>query len=96
VSADSQGNIRFWDIASGDPCLAFTVPHADDVALSADGRKLAVGSNIFEWKSEAVFREGDVSLYDAATGTQLARIADWTSPIHVLAFTPDGKDRHGA
>jgi WD40 repeat protein len=49
------------------------------VALTSDGRSLAVG------------REGEVVLHDAETGHPRGRVPDLKGQVRALAYSPDGR-----
>ena len=52
---------------------------ANDVALSPDGRQLAVATGIGVW------------LYNAQTGAEIALLTGHTSPVVSVAYSPNGK-----
>jgi WD40 repeat protein len=77
-----QGQVRIWDLS--DPArggrVIQTIPCNDllpALALSPDGRQIAIGS-------------GDVRLYDIASGRLLHTLAGHTSFVHSIDFTADG------
>jgi RNA polymerase sigma factor (sigma-70 family) len=81
IVSDAQGNLVFWDTATGKELRRLrdgpSVVHA--LAVTPDGKAVAAGS----W--------GHVTFYDLAT---LARTARWpveNDAIKDILFTPDGK-----
>jgi WD40 repeat protein len=66
------------DARSGETLRRFGGLATKCLALSADGRTLAVAN-------------GGVLLLDVATGTEIGRLAERKAEVHGLAFSPDGK-----
>jgi WD40 repeat protein len=87
ASIGSDGAVRLWDTASGEP--ARSLPTHDPAtsrplaarraAFAPDGRALAVG-----------YADGGVRLWDVATGDGL-RPLDHDSPVESVAFSPSGR-----
>lgn len=70
--------VRFWDTATGEVVRIITATGgAGSVAFSPDGRLLAGG-------------DGDVRIWEVATGRQLQAIAAHGYTVHQLAFSPSG------
>jgi WD40 repeat protein len=107
ASAGNDGTVRLWDLVNGKELRRLTghgarssvrgqpsVPSVTTVVFSPDARTLASGGV-----------DGTIRLWEAATGTELRRIAghaitvpqmfiSWHHPvlsISALAFAPDGK-----
>ncbi|MCX6362250.1 MAG: WD40 repeat domain-containing protein [Armatimonadetes bacterium] len=83
LSASLDGTIRTWSVETGKETRATTIQGAQFVsmALSADGKSLAVGS-----------ADGSVRLLDPLTGAQIAAYSmGIKSPDLPLAFSPDSK-----
>jgi WD40 repeat protein len=94
VSGDNTA--RLWDVAASKELHRFEAPPlteeqlalglgvgveaAAEVALSPDGRALAVG-----WGS------GLIQLFDTGSGKQLRSLPGHALGVHSLAFTPNGK-----
>ncbi len=83
VSWGRDRTVRSWDLATGAERAADAgsnwVHYDDGVALSPDGKLLAVGSQ------EAL------QLWETATGKRMHRLAGNEEWVYALAFTPDGK-----
>jgi WD40 repeat protein len=83
VAADGGPGPTTWDVATGRPLRHFLVPgmeHTACIALSRDGRTLAVGGS-----------NGTVNLIDFVTGVPAQRLAGHREAVTALAFSPDGK-----
>ncbi len=74
--------VHLWDIKSAE-LLATNKIKAADVALSPNGKYLAIAS--------ASFKDGSVYLWDATTMKQVARLEHERSALQSVAFSPDGK-----
>jgi WD40 repeat protein len=57
-----------------------TRPQAGDVAVSADGRKIAIG-----------YSDGEVRVLDPASGSLIRALHGHTGWVKAVAFTPDGR-----
>ena len=78
---NTPGEVRVWDLATGNVRFAFKEPAGvRSVVFSPDGTLLAAGdfSNL-------------VKLRDATTGKVLAVLRGHTSAVNSVAFRPDGK-----
>jgi eukaryotic-like serine/threonine-protein kinase len=83
ASADGLGEIRLWDLATGE-CRVFT-PRAPggvfDLTFSPDGKTLAVS---------ALIGPGDVVLWDVATGVRKGRLSGPSAHCFRVWFSADG------
>jgi WD40 repeat protein len=80
--------VRLWELRSGKERLALTLPvignwwefEPQAAAVSADGRLLA-----------AARHDKTVTVWDLATGAEVARRSGYGTVVRCLAFRPDGK-----
>jgi RNA polymerase sigma factor (sigma-70 family) len=81
IAGDGDGNIVYWDVASGREVrrLRATPGVIHALAITADGKTLASGS----W--------GKVFLWEVATGKLLSHEDVKNDAVMQLLFTPDGK-----
>jgi WD40 repeat protein len=83
--------IKLWDVATG-TLLRTLSGHTDfvrSVAFSPDGKILASGSC---GKREGYLCvQGEIKLWDVATGRELRTLAGHTDFVCSVAFSPDGK-----
>jgi RNA polymerase sigma factor (sigma-70 family) len=81
IVGDGDGNIVYWDVATGRATRRLQGPRGVvyALAISADGKTLASGG----W--------GHVSLWEVATGKLLSRGKVVNDSVTQLLFTPDGK-----
>ena len=79
VGADSGGSVRFWDSVSGEEQSVLPGPAVDGLALSPDGRTLAVAS--YE----------SALLVDMETRARVAELRGHTDALTSVAFSPDGR-----
>jgi RNA polymerase sigma factor (sigma-70 family) len=86
--------IRFCDPLTGKELRRFKAEQDDQLfclALSRDGKRLAVGGAI--WNREKDFKRcGGVLIWDVSTGKLLRRFATlFPDPVIAIAFSPGGK-----
>jgi len=95
VTAGWEGSIKVWDLPNGGkpgvPSAEVAIPRfsVDDlshaawcVALSADGRRLAVAGTVVD---------ETVRVYDALTGENIFALRGHSSRVISVAFSPDGR-----
>jgi WD40 repeat protein/DNA-binding SARP family transcriptional activator/tRNA A-37 threonylcarbamoyl transferase component Bud32 len=75
----NDGTVMVWDAATGKLQLTLQ-SHANDVAFSPDGTRLATAGS-----------DGTLRLWDSHTGAQLATVTQAGSPVRSVAFSPDGR-----
>jgi len=77
-----SGDVSYWE--------QLRIGHRDDsvtsVAFSPDGTLLASGPG-----SQQKIREGDVILWDVASGQERQRLPGHSSSVNCIAFSPDGR-----
>ncbi|MBI1914623.1 MAG: sigma-70 family RNA polymerase sigma factor [Planctomycetes bacterium] len=81
IAATSRGAASFWHVRTGKRIGRFEGPRSDRLAISPDGKVLAVAGG-----SQAI------GLWDVATGKKLREVeAPPNSSTLALVFSPDGK-----
>jgi len=76
--ATSGGGVRLWDVSSRK--VVHTLEDGLDLAFSADSTLLAQGQ-----------LEGEVFIWDVASGEKIGTLRAFSDTIDGLAFSPDGK-----
>jgi len=93
ASGSADGTARVWQVRTGQEVAC--VEHSgsvNTVAFSADGRWVVSGSGECEQTSpdEVVCSPGEVRVWEAATGEQVAWLVH-EEPVYDVAFSPDGQ-----
>jgi beta-lactamase regulating signal transducer with metallopeptidase domain len=80
-SADEDGLVRFWDLASGRSVRElFVSAPVQTAAVAADGKLLATGSS-----------PGGLRLWDVASRRELWRVRAHQGSVWRVVFSPDGR-----
>jgi WD40 repeat protein len=82
VSAGGDGNIKFWDVATGQVKRTLS-GHTNAVykAIFSPDEKLLASSS----------RDATARIWDVATGKELHTLAGYRCAVKFVAFSPDGK-----
>lgn len=92
ASSSSDDTIRLWDVATGTQQAVLTghTSDASSVAFSPDGQTLASGGCA---QGDSIYNcnEGEIILWEVATGQQQATLAGHTRGVNSVAFSPDGQ-----
>jgi WD40 repeat protein len=84
LAAGGSDGIIAWDVVSGETTLKLKVEDARSLAFSPDGKKLLSGS-------EGILKEGELNLWDVATGKPIATLERRSKGYGAVAFGPDGR-----
>lgn len=97
----NNDEITYWQLPSGEKIKSFTIPGATNaVALSPDGKTLAISQIVDENDFKSQFKKDKkglknvskfkqvVGLYDAATGKKLKIVPEFYDLVYNLAFLP--------
>jgi WD40 repeat protein len=91
----AAGLVTLWDVASGKARASFShFGGMNMIVVSPDGKTLATGGGRVGGRSRsepALGPDGDVRLWDVATGRRLAVLPVPSGRVTRLAFAPDGK-----
>jgi WD40 repeat protein len=89
LAIDPEG-IRLWDVATGRErrCLIQAKQVRRAVALSPDGRTLAVGGKVDPYRG---VNDLTIRLYDLSSGRETAALVGHETSTQALVFAPDGK-----
>jgi len=103
VSSGGDGTLRLWDVQNGALVQQLEGHQATVIAVaySPDGRFVASGSlvsdpmadfaSVIQGEELDFTGEGEIILWDAATGAFVQRFLGHSSPVRSLAFSPDGQ-----
>jgi WD40 repeat protein/serine/threonine protein kinase len=85
--------IKVWNIAIGQPCSEFTAANvlAVSLALSPDGRRLAVGEQVAGSPARRSDTAVSVSLWQIGDGSCQAERREHRGAVTSVAFSPDGR-----
>lgn len=78
ASVDRDGQALLWDVSTGKIVQRWRAAKATCVALSADGRRLALGAS-------------GIRVFDAEAGREIVHLQAHGDRVFALAFAPDGK-----
>jgi RNA polymerase sigma factor (sigma-70 family) len=84
IAVENNGTAYVWDLASGKELQGLKARSGFGLALSPDGKTLAVGEGAD--KAQQQF-----ALWDLTTGKQMREVGATRRPVSALAFSPDGK-----
>jgi WD40 repeat protein len=94
VQGETNAAVRFWDTADGTQFrrLPLLDPLAEvkRVALSRDGRTLAVSANVRTQVGRMLHSRPSLTLWEVATGEVRRRLAGHEGRVQALAFGADG------
>jgi RNA polymerase sigma factor (sigma-70 family) len=91
ASGDMNGTVKLWDLPTRTERAAFRAYRsspARSLAFSPDGRTLASGGGVSE---KGLWVAGEVKLWSAATGKELATLTGHPNEVQAVVFSPDGK-----
>jgi WD40 repeat protein len=91
VSCSWDNNVRVTDLSTGEAVHTFQEKYAHDtaVALSPDGKTLAISERHYQQKQPRTFHR--LRLIDVADGKQRQIVQHGTQSISGLTFSPDSK-----
>ena len=92
ATASPDGTIKIWDAKTTQllRTIAADATSLYCVAFSPDGTKIAAGGSTYFGNGSATAFGGAVSVYDVATGAQIANLPTTIWNVTALTFSPDG------
>jgi WD40 repeat protein len=95
ATANGDGTARLWDVATGEEhtVLKGDTGWVGSVVFSPDGALLATGGawSDCDYGEKCAPDEGELRVWDVATGEQLALVAGPLGGVGSVAFSPDGR-----
>jgi WD40 repeat protein len=91
ATASRDHTVKVWDAAKGKDLLTLKghAGNVKSVAYSPDGKKLASTSG--KWHKDKKLWQGEIKIWDAASGKELQTLAGHSDEIESVAYSPDGK-----
>jgi WD40 repeat protein len=88
-----RGEIKLWDVASGREVRTLTghTFYVRSVAFSPDGRLLASGSCSKYSSPSGYCIQGDIKLWEVASGSEVRTLTGHEDWVNSVAFSPDGR-----
>jgi WD40 repeat protein/serine/threonine protein kinase len=97
ASGAQDQRVLLWDIASGRQRAELRQRRGQvkAVAFSRNGRRL-VSAGVVRDRSTGAYAPGEITIWDVASGREIRTIAEQSTAVTSVAFSPDGKRLAGA